>query len=109
MMFWWVGLACGRVSTEQYQGLSETNQESLLLHQQAQVPGRMSVRLRLVNDNGVEQALAAHCLDDRILDSLQTITEDMTQLLCPVDHILIANDLESPDSHRTSQRITAIG
>lgn len=108
MMFWWVGLACSCVSTKQYQVSTETHQETLLLHQHAQIPGRVSIRLRLVDDNRVEQALAAHRLDDRVLNGLQTIPEDMTQPLRPLDHMLVANDLKSPNGHRTSQRITAI-
>lgn len=69
----------------------------------------MAIGLGLVDNDGIEQTLTAHCFDDWTLNGLQTLTEDMTQLLRPFDHLFIADKLQSTDGHGTAQRVPAIG
>ena len=84
-------------------------QDTLFLHQHAESPSRMAIGLGLVDNDGIEQALTAHRFDDRTLNGLQTLTEDVTQLLRPFDHLFIADNLQSTDGHGTAQRVPAIG
>lgn len=114
MMFWWVGLAWGiSESAIPESNLmnrdSDTYQQTLLLHQHAQIPSGMSIRLRLVNDDGIEQALSTHCLDDRALDSHQPIPEQVAELLCTLHHVLLAHDLKRANSNGTAQWVSAVG
>lgn len=68
----------------------------------------MSIGLRLINDNGIEQALATDGLDHRAVDGLQAIAEDVAELLGPLDHLLLLDNFQGPDSHRTAQGVTTI-
>ena len=69
----------------------------------------MAVGLRLVDDYGVEQALSAHGLDNRALDSLQSLAENFPERLGLLDHLLLADDFQSANGNRTTQRIAAVG
>lgn len=86
-----------------------TYQQTLRFEQHTEVPCRVAVGLGLINDNSIEQALAAHGLDDGALDGLQTIAEDVTELLSALDHVLLLDDLQGSDSDRAGQRVTSIG
>lgn len=69
----------------------------------------MPVSLRLINDNGVEQTLAAHSLDERALEILKTFTEEVAEFLSPLNHLLLLHDLKSTHGYRTSERVAAVG
>lgn len=69
----------------------------------------MSIRLRLINDDGIEQALSTHCLDDGALDSLQPIPEQVAELLRTLDHVLLAHDLKRANSNGTTKWVSAVG
>lgn len=83
-------------------------QNTLFLHQHAEFPSRMTIGLGLVDNDGIKQALATHRLDDRTLNGLQTLTENVTQLLRPFDHLFITDNLQSTDRHSTAQWVPAI-
>lgn len=86
-----------------------TYQQTLRFEQHTEVPGRVAVGLGLINDNSIEQTLAAHGLDDGALDGLQTIAEDVTELLSALDHVLLLDDFQGSDSDCAGQRVTSIG
>lgn len=105
----WLGLG-DEISTIYMNSLDiqSTYQQTLLLHQHTEVPCRVSIGLRLVNDNGIEQTLATDGLNHRAVDGLQAIAEDVAELLGPFDHLLLLDNFQSPDGHRTTQGVTAI-
>lgn len=55
----------------------------------------MTVGLGLVDDDGIEQALATHALDHRASDLLQALTEELAKCLGSFDHLLLADDFQS--------------
>lgn len=69
----------------------------------------MPVGLGLVNDNGIEQTLAANRLNQRALQILQALPENVAELLSALDHLLLLHDLQSADRDGTAQWITAVG
>lgn len=86
-----------------------TYQQSLGLHQHTQVPGRVTICLRLINDNGIQQTLSAHRLNQRTLQSLKTLSEHVTKLFGALDHLLLLYDLKGTDSDGTAERVTTVG
>lgn len=69
----------------------------------------MSVGLGLINDNSIQQTLAANRLDHRALQILQALPEDVAELLSTLDHLLLLHDLQSTDRDGTAQWVTAVG
>jgi ornithine--oxo-acid transaminase len=62
---------------------SNTYQQTLLLHQHTQIPSGMSIRLRLINDDGIEQTRLAPPLvitEEEIQKALDIIKEAVTDL-----------------------------
>lgn len=68
----------------------------------------MSVGLRLIDDDGIQQAFSAHELNDGALDFLQAPSEELTQLLRALDHVFVPNDLHGPDGDSRTERISSI-
>ena len=103
----WLGL--NKVSVWLTSRMSKvTYQQTLGLEQHAKVPRRVSVGLGLINNNGVEQTLAAHRLDDGTLNGLQTVAENVTELFGALNHVFLLDDLQRSDSDRAGQRVTTI-
>lgn len=86
-----------------------TYQQTLCLHQHAQIPSSVPVGLGLVNDNGIEQTLAADRLDQGALQVLQALPEEVAELLSAFDHLLLLNNFQSTDRNGTAQWVTAVG
>lgn len=89
--------------------MPNTYQQTLGLHQHAQIPSRVSVGLGLVNDNGIEQTLAANRLDQRALQILQALAEDVAELLGTLNHLFLLDNLQSTDGNGTAEGVTAVG
>lgn len=88
---------------------SITYQQSLLLHQHAQIPSGVSIGLGFINDDGVEQTLSAHRLNKRALKTLKSSPEQVTELLCPLNHTLLAHDLERTNGDGATKWVSAVG
>ena len=69
----------------------------------------MSIRLRLINDDSIEQTLSTHCLDDRALDSQQPIPEQVAELLRTLDHVFLLHDLKSANGNGATKWVSAVG
>lgn len=86
-----------------------TYQQTLGLHQHAQIPGGVAIGLGLINDNGIEQTLATNRLDQRALQILQALPEELAELLSTLDHLLLLHNLQSTDGDGTAQWVTTVG
>jgi hypothetical protein len=89
--------------------MPNTYQQTLGLHQHAQIPGAVSIGLGLINDNSIEQTLATNGLNQRALQILQALPEKLAELLSTLDHLLLLHNLQSTDGDGTAQWVTAIG
>ena len=69
----------------------------------------MAIGLGLINDNSIEQTLSAHSLDERALKSHQTLSEHVAELLCTLNHLLLADDLKGANSNGASKWVTTVG
>lgn len=87
-------------------GLGE---ETLVLEQEAQLPGSAAVGLALVNDNGVQQTAATGKGEGGVLDlgdgGAELLTEDGGLL----DKVLLLDDLEGSDGDSASEGVTTVG
>lgn len=68
----------------------------------------MAVSLGLVDDDGVQQALAADGSDQGAVEFAQTIAEDLAELFGPFDHLLLVDDLECADGNGAAERVAAV-
>jgi len=106
-----VGLACNNVSLEFHQcWRSFSYQETLLLHQHAQIPCAMAVGLALVDDDGVEQTFAANQGNHRVLglNVAKTLSEHLSKHLSLLNHVLLLDDLKRSDSNGRTKRVTTV-
>lgn len=87
---------------------SAAHQQPLVLHQHTQIPRAVPAGLGLVDDDRVEQAFPTDLFDHRIREVVQALPEHLSQQLCPLDHVLIADDLERADRDGAAQRVAAV-
>lgn len=90
-------------------GRRGTYQKALALQQKAKIPSSSARSSSLVNDNGIQQTLATDSLDDGRLQGGYAVTEDVAQALGVGSHILLLENLQSPDGHGTAQGVAAVG
>lgn len=83
-------------------------QQSFLLQQQAQVPRAVAARARLVDDDGVQQAFAAHEREHRVLQAREPVTEHPAQAVGALDHALVADEFEGADGDGAAERVAAV-
>ena len=69
----------------------------------------MPARPALVDDHGVQQALAAHELDHRVVEIAETLAEKMAEALGPLHEVLVAHDFEGADGDGAAQRVAPVG
>lgn len=89
--------------------VSRLGQETLALEKNAQVPGGSAVGGRLVNDAGIQEALATDNLENGRVQSSEAITEDLAKTLGVFNHLFLLNQLESTDGDGTAERVATIG
>jgi hypothetical protein len=75
-----------------------TYQKTLCLEEHAQVPSAVTIRLALVDDDGVQKTFATDSGDHGVVDVLQTLTELLAHSLSALNHVLLLNKLKSTDS-----------
>lgn len=85
-----------------------TYQEALALQQQTEIPSSSTVGSRLVNDDGIQQALAADDLDNGRVQSRDTVAEDVAKLLSLVSEIIFLHKLKSPNGNSATQGVTTV-
>lgn len=90
-------MGCGEPSPEV--SIRSAHQQTLVLHQHAEIPGAMSARLALINYDSIQQASPTDDLDDGTVDCLQSLPKNQAKLLCTLYHFLLSNQLESTDSN----------
>lgn len=106
-----MGLACENVSLEFHQcWRSFSYQETLLLHQHAEIPCAVTVGLALVNDDGIEQALTADQGNHRVLglNITKTLSEHLSKDLSLLNHVLLLDNLKRSDSNSGTKRVTTV-
>lgn len=106
-----MGFACKDVSLEFHQRWrSFSYQETLLLHQHAEIPCAVAVGLALIDDDGVEQALTTNQRNHRILglNVTETLSEHLTKDLSLLNHVLLLNNLKRSNSNGGTKRVTAV-
>lgn len=86
-----------------------THQQSLVLEQHAEIPGGVAVGLGFVDDDGVEEALAADGGDDGVVEGVEAVTEAFAELGGALHHVLLADELEGADGDGRPERIAAEG
>nr|POE63625.1 hypothetical protein CFP56_04528 [Quercus suber] len=86
-------------------------QQSLFLHQHAEVPRAVPARLGLVDDDGVHQAPPADHRDRGVprLDVAQALAEHLAERLRALDEVLFLDDLEGFDRDGRAERVAAVG
>merc|ERR1719487_1119898 len=87
-----------------------TYQKSLLLHQHAEIPRRVSSGLTLVDDNRVQQTPPANRLDHWILglDIAESRPEHLTKSLRTLRQLFLLHDLERGDGDGAAERVAAV-
>lgn len=87
-----------------------TYQQSLLLHQHAQVPRAVATSLALVNHDRVQQSLSTDRRDHAIPspDVFQSSAEDLAQMLGSLHQAFLFDDFKGFDRHRAAERIAAV-
>ena len=74
-------------------------QNAPALQQQAELPRRAPLlTLRLVDDDGVEQAAAADGGHEGVLERGDLGAEDLSELQCPVGKVLLEEDVQRSDT-----------
>jgi hypothetical protein len=68
----------------------------------------MSIRLGLVDDDGIEQTFSTHRLDQRTLNSQQPIPEQVTELLRAFDHLLLLHDFERANGNGAAKWVSTV-
>ena len=87
--------------------MGRLGEQALFRHLQADVPGLDAV-LRF-GDDRVQQALAAHELEERALDLRDLLAEDYAQARGVLGQVLVADDLQGGDGDLGRQREAAEG
>lgn len=90
-------------------GRHRTYQKALALQQEAEIPRSSARSSRLVNDNSVQQTLAADRLDNGRLEGSHAIAEDVAQTLSIGSHVLLLENLQSSNGDGTAQGVAAVG
>ena len=87
--------------------VSRLGQQAFLHHADADVPGRLAVDG--LGDDGIEQATSAHLLDERRINLLDFLAEDLSHGLGILHQMLVLHHLQGLNSHAGSQGESAEG
>lgn len=111
MMSPWVGLAYKTYVSAggKAEKRISTYKKTLALEQHAKIPSRATIGVRLVDDNSIEKSLAPDSLDDGVVQVLESVPEDVTELLSLGSQVLLLHDLKGTNRDSAAEWVASIG
>lgn len=89
--------------------VSRLSKETLVLHQQAELPSRSSLLAgRLVDDDSVQETTTSDELDERAVNLANALAEDFSQTLGTLGQLLLLKNVEGGESDGATKRVAAV-